>query len=61
MRHILGPCTNPLLSPVPRPRRDAAELLTGSTLYIAAEDRPDLEDEDEFYAQDLIGCQVFHT
>lgn len=35
--------------------REAAEALRGVRLVIAAEDRPPLDDPDEFYASDLIG------
>jgi len=37
---------------------EEAETLRGHTLHMLAEDRPDLEDDDEFYVQELVGMQV---
>lgn len=37
---------------------EQASALQGHTLLIRAEDREPLEDEDEFYVQDLIGMEV---
>jgi 16S rRNA processing protein RimM len=39
--------------------RTQAEGLRGSTLVLPIDQRPPLQDPDEFYAQDLIGCHVF--
>ena len=39
--------------------RVQAEGLRGSTLVLPTDQRPTLQDPDEFYAQDLIGCHVF--
>ncbi|WP_375486517.1 ribosome maturation factor RimM [uncultured Jatrophihabitans sp.] len=36
--------------------REAVEALRGVRLVVAAEDRPAIEDPDEFYASDLVGC-----
>lgn len=37
---------------------EAAESYRGLTLGMLAVDRPDLESDDEFYVQDLVGMQV---
>ena len=37
---------------------EEAERYRGLTLGMLADDRPDLEDEDEIYFQDLIGMQA---
>ena len=37
---------------------EEAEQLRGHTLCMLAEDRPELEGEDEFYVQELVGMQV---
>lgn len=39
---------------------DAGDVLRGETLYVPAEDRPELED-DEFYVGDLLGLTVETT
>lgn len=39
--------------------RTLAEGLRGSTLVLPIDQRPPLQDPDEFYAQDLVGCYVF--
>ncbi len=35
-----------------------AEELRGQVLVISAEDRPEIDDDDEFYVQELVGMQV---
>ncbi len=41
--------------------RNAAEALKGKRLYVPRDALPALEDEDEFYHQDLIGLEVEDT
>ena len=38
--------------------RDAAQLLSGTRLYVPRDRLPPIEAEDEFYQADLIGCAV---
>jgi 16S rRNA processing protein RimM len=40
--------------------REEAEALKGARLYAPRDRFPDLAEEDEFYAVDLIGCAVRH-
>lgn len=37
---------------------EAAEALRGQGLLMAAQDRPPLDDEEEFYVQELVGMEV---
>ena len=39
--------------------RDAAQLLAGTRLYVPRDRLPPIEEEDEFYQADLIGCAAF--
>lgn len=41
--------------------RDAAEALRGTTLRVAAEVLPEVDDPDEFYDHQLVGLVVRHT
>lgn len=41
--------------------RNAAEALTGTKLYIDRGLLPDLEEDDDFYVEDLIGMEAFDT
>lgn len=41
--------------------RDAAEALRGTTLRVAAEALPEVDDPDEFYDHQLVGLAVRHT
>src|SRR5437763_139023 len=38
--------------------RDAAQLLSGTRLYVSRDRLPPIEEEGEFYQDDLIGCAV---
>lgn len=40
---------------------EEAEELCGQVLSMSARDRPEIEDDDEFYVQELIGMQVCFT
>ena len=37
---------------------EEAEELRGQVLSMSAKDRPEIDDDDEFYVQELIGMQV---
>ncbi|MBV8393631.1 MAG: ribosome maturation factor RimM [Alphaproteobacteria bacterium] len=39
--------------------RDAAQLLNGTRLYVSRDRLPPIEEADEFYQADLIGCAAF--
>ena len=39
--------------------RDAAQLLNGTRLYVSRDRLPPIEEADEFYQADLVGCAVF--
>src|SRR5689334_8853228 len=41
--------------------RDAAQLLNGTRLYVSRDRLPPIEETDEFYQADLIGCAAFDT
>lgn len=41
--------------------RNTAEALTGTKLFVDRIKLPDLDDEDDFYIEDLIGLSVFDT
>ena len=41
--------------------RNAAEALNGTKLYIDRDKLPDVEDEDDFYIEDLLGLDVVTT
>jgi len=41
--------------------RTEAEKLIGTKIYVSREDLPALEDEDEFYTDDLVGMAVLDT
>src|SRR3954468_17450518 len=41
--------------------RDAAQLLAGTRLYVPRDKLPPIEEADEFYQADLIGCAAFDT
>lgn len=41
--------------------RDQAQALAGTKLYIARDLLPEIDDEDEFYHADLIGCMATTT
>lgn len=41
--------------------RDAALALRGTKLWLDREELPDINDEDEFYCEDLIGLEVITT
>jgi 16S rRNA processing protein RimM len=41
--------------------RDAAEALRGTTLSVAAETLPEVDDPDEFYDHQLVGLAVRHA
>lgn len=40
---------------------EEAEELRGQVLSMSAKDRPEIDDDDEFYVQELIGMQVRHN
>lgn len=40
---------------------EEAEQLRGHMLSMSGGDRPELDDEDEFYAQELIGMRVWSS
>ena len=40
---------------------EEAEELRGHVLSMSARDRPEIDDDDEFYVQELIGMQVCYT
>jgi 16S rRNA processing protein RimM len=52
-----GTASRPILRLEGSADRDAAEALRGTELLVAREAAPDL-DEDEWWAEDLIGCTV---
>lgn len=41
--------------------RNQAEALTGTKLYIDRDRLPDLDDDDDFYVEDLIGLSTYDT